>query len=725
MSDYVNLKKLAGMLRLKRGDNVYVTSDVKQLLYNCVQNNDDTDLNILIDGIIDIIGEDATLVLPTFNWSFCKGEPYDHYKTTCKTGTLGKLALKRNDFSRTLHPIYSFAVWGKDKEILCGMKNKSSFGPDSPFAFMVEHGYRNLFIDKDTQHSFVFVHYAEESSGLVPYRYLKDFTADYTDAAGVTRSATYSMNVRNLGMDVENTILPLEDEFIEKGIEERFYINDIEYKIIELKESHPIIVDDVINNRSRRVCSYIGQDDDPKVLGDSMYKLADRLFPICRSITGAGVRETFAILKEYIPDLKLYEVPTGTKVMDWTVPREWRIDEAYIEDETGRRIVDYKVNNLHVLGYSTPVDEWMSFEELEPHIYTLKDQPDLIPYVTSYYKERWGFAMTQRMKEEMAAGAEGARYHAVIKSELFEGNLTYGELVIPAADEAAPAREVFLSTYICHPSMANNECSGPSVMAHLVSYIKSLRNRHLSYRIVFVPETIGAITYLSRNLDTLKQKVIAGFNLTCVGDNRDYSIVHSRYEDTLADKVLMEVLGEHCDSFTEYSYLKRGSDERQYQAPGVDLPLVCFCRSKYHVYPEYHTSGDNMSMVSPEGFYGAFSVMRKCIDKLEKGQEDGSYASLEKSQHSDRRSNDRRPGEEGRVFKVTCLCEPQLGKRGLVPTMSSKETYQETLAMKDVLAYADGTHDIYELARVIEQPQEVVLKVVKQLLDADLLREII
>ncbi|MBR5407715.1 MAG: DUF4910 domain-containing protein [Lachnospiraceae bacterium] len=711
MEEYIKLKDLAGHLHLKKGDNVYVTSDVKQLLYNCMQKGDDTDLNILIDGIIDIIGKDATLVFPTFNWSFCKGEAYDHYKTPCKTGSLGKLALKRGDFARTKHPIYSFAVWGKDKEAMCAMDNKSSFGPDSPFAFMVDHGYRNLFIDKDTQHSFVFVHYAEESSGLVPYRYLKDFTADYTDATGKTRQATYSMNVRNLGMDVENTILPLEDEFIEKGIEEKFFVSGIEYKIIELKQSHPIIVNDVINNRSRRVCSYIGQDDDPEVLGNSMYKLADRLFPICRSITGAGVRETFDILKEYIPDLKLYEVPTGTKVFDWTVPREWKIEEAYIEDETGKRIIDFKDNNLHVLGYSVPVDEWMTFDELEPHIYTLKDQPDLMPYVTSYYKERWGFSMSQVMKDGLD---RNVKYHAVIKSSLFDGSLTYGELIIPGVLE----KEVFLSTYICHPSMANNECSGPSVMAHLISYIKGDRNRRYTYRIVFVPETIGAITYLSKNLDHMKKKVVAGFNLTCVGDDRTYSIVHSRYGNTLADKVLTDVLKDHCPDYDDYSYLKRGSDERQYQAPGVDLPLVCFCRSKYHVYPEYHTSGDNMSIVSPEGFYGAFSVMRKCIDKIEAMNE---YM-IRASDSPDSLASTDSP--DSRRYKVTCLCEPQLGKRGLVPTMSSKETYQETLAMKDVLAYADGTNDVEELAQIIEQPIEVVRKVVDQLLAADLLEEV-
>ncbi len=716
MNEYIRLRELAGHLRLHKGDNVYVTSDVKQLLYDCMQHDDDTDLNLLIQGIIDIIGENATLVFPTFNWSFCKGEAYDHYKTPCKTGSLGKIALKRGDFERTKHPIYSFAVWGKDKDALCALDNKSSFGPDSPFEFMVSHGYRNLFIDKDTQHSFVFVHYAEESSGLVPYRYLKDFTADYTDESDNTRRATYSMNVRNLGMDVQNTITPLEDEFIEKGIEEKFYINDIEYKIIELKESHPIIVDDVRTNRSRRVCSYIGQDDDPKVLGDSMYALADRLFPICRSITGAGVRETFEILKEYIPDLKLSEVPTGTKVFDWTVPKEWCIGEAYIEDEKGSKIVDFKENNLHVLGYSTPVDEWMGFEELEPHIYTLKDQPELIPYVTSYYKERWGFAMSQRMKDGLD---KSLKYHAVIKSSLFDGNLTYGELIIPGAIE----KEVFLSTYICHPSMANNECSGPSLMAHLVGYIKGIRNRKYTYRIVFVPETIGAVTYLSRHLEQMRGKVIAGFNLTCVGDNRSYSIVRSRYGDTLADKVLVSVLESCCPGYLDYPYLKRGSDERQYQAPGVDLPLVCFCRSKYHVYPEYHTSGDNMSIVSPEGFYGAFNVIRRCIDKIEAMDPDTVKAPAANEPVSSGSGPKEQDGTSPR-YMVTCLCEPQLGKRGLVPTMSSKETYQETLAMKDVLAYADGTHDLEGLAKVIEQPVEVVKKVVEQLLAAGLLKEI-
>ena len=688
MSEYIKLKELAAHLGLKKGDNVFVTSDVKQLLYSCMEHQDDTDLNILIDGIIDIIGEEATLVFPTFNWAFCKGQAFDYYKTPCKTGSLGKLALKRDDFRRTRHPIYSFAVWGKGQEELCTLDNKSSFGKDSPFTYMTEHGFKNLFIDKDCQHSFVYVHYVEEQEGPVPYRYLKDFHADYTDENGVTREAVYSMNVRDLDLDVEILIYDYEPEFEKAGVMKRFFINDLEYKIIDLKGAYPIIAEDVRHNRSRKLCSYIGQNDTEYLEeGRGMFALAKELFPICRSITGDGVRETFRVLKKQYEDITLTEVPSGTQVFDWTVPKEWNITEAYLTDEAGNKIVDFKENNLYVLGYSTPVDEMLTLEELESHLYTLKDQPDLIPYTTSYYKERWGFCMSQKQKETLKPG----NYHAVIRSALTEGSLTYGEIKIPGETE----QEIFLSTYICHPSMANNECSGPALMTYLANYIKNMPHRKYSYRLIFVPETIGAITYLSRNLPEMKKNMIAGFNLTCVGDDRTYSIVHSRYGDTLADKVLENVLRYHYPNFMDYSYLKRGSDERQYQAPGVDLPLVCFCRSKYHVYPEYHTSADNLDIISPDGLAGSYAVMRKCIEAL----------------------------ENNAIYQVTCLCEPQLGKRGLVPTMSSKETYQQTLALKDILAYADGKNDLIALSNLIEQPMSVIVPVVKKLVAADLLKK--
>ena len=243
--------------------------------------------------------------------------------------------------------------------------------------------------------------------------------------------------------------------------------------------------------------------------------------------------------------------------------------------------------------------------------------------------------------------------------------------------------------------MANNEGSGPSLITELAKYISSMNDRYYSYRLVLAPETIGALTYISRNLENLQRHVKAAFNLTCVGDNRTYSIVHSRYADTLADKVLTNVLKNHYPDYMDYSYLERGSDERQYQAPGVDIPMVAFCRSKFHVFPEYHTSADNLDFISPAGLQGSFDVMKKVIDTL----------------------------EYNRFYKVTTLGEPQLGRRGLVPTMSSKETYQQTLALKDLIAYADGTNDLVDISNIINVPVDVLIPLIDKLTECRLFRE--
>ena len=421
--------------------------------------------------------------------------------------------------------------------------------------------------------------------------------------------------------------------------------------------------------------------------GQEMYDFVCKIFPYCRSLTGEGVRQTLNDLREFItqgggPELQIFEVPSGTKAFDWTIPREWKIREAYIEDEAGNHIIDMKDNNLHVLGYSTPVDKWVSLEELKEHIYTQPDQPDCIPYVTSYYKERFGFCMSENMKNSLPEG----KYHMYIDSELFDGVLNYAEIVIPGETD----EEVFFSTYFCHPSMANNECSGPALSGELVKYVMSLPQRRYTYRFVYVPETIGSITYLSQgeHLSKLQKSMVAGFNLSCVGDNRDYSIVESRHADTLADRVLKNVLHYHTDNkYSTYSFLKRGSDERQYNAPGVDLPVVGFCRSKFGEYPEYHTSADDLSLVSPEGLQGAYDVMTQVIDALEMNQR----------------------------YQVQVLCEPQLGKRGLYPTTSQKGSYDKVKAMIDFIAYADGKTDIIDISNKILVPIDELIRFVKKL----------
>ncbi|MBQ8956123.1 MAG: DUF4910 domain-containing protein [Lachnospiraceae bacterium] len=422
--------------------------------------------------------------------------------------------------------------------------------------------------------------------------------------------------------------------------------------------------------------------------GQKMYDICREIFPLNRSITGNAVRETFRILQSHIPDIKfeMQEVPSGTRVCDWTVPDEWNCDEAYLEGPDGEKIVDMKDSNLHVMGYSLPTDTTLPLEEMSGHIYYLEDQPKVFPYVTSYYSPRWGFSMTYEQYKSLKSGD----YHAVIRSTLEPGSMTYGEILIPGETED----EIFFSSYTCHPSMANNECSGPSLIVALARYIKDMPKRRYSYRLILAPETIGAITYIDRNLPHMKKHVKAAFNLTCVGDDRTYSVIHSRYGDTYADRVLTNVLSQSGMKFEEYPYIKRGSDERQYQAPGVDIPMACFCRSKYHIYPEYHTSADNLDLISPEGLQGSYDVMVKCINLI----------------------------EYNRKYRTTTLCEPQLGKRGLVPTMSSKETYQETLALKDLIAYADGRNDLIGISEIIEQPVDLLIPLVDRLLECGLFR---
>ncbi len=415
-----------------------------------------------------------------------------------------------------------------------------------------------------------------------------------------------------------------------------------------------------------------------------MYEFAGKLFPIGRSLTGEGVRTSLRMIQEQVPELVIREVPSGYRAYDWTVPEEWSIREGYIEDEQGNRILDYHENNLHVMGYSAAVDKYVSLEELLEYIKVEEEQPEVIPYVTSYYARRTAFCMSRRQRDSLRPGT----YHMVIDSSHFQGVLNYGELLLPGRSE----KEVLLSTYICHPSMANNEVSGPVLVTELAKWLKGL-DRELSYRIVIVPETIGSIVYISKNLEELKRKVIAGFVLTCVGDDRAYSYLESRKGNTLADRVMKNVLGSMHPDYKTYSYLERGSDERQYNAPGVDLPVCDFCRSKYGEYPEYHTSADDMSLISPEGLAGSLEVMKQVLCAL----------------------------EYNHCYRVTCLCEPQLGKRGLYPTESRKGIYEEVKKLTNLIAYSDGTEDLIAVSTRIGVPLKELIPIVRKLTAAGLL----
>jgi len=362
------------------------------------------------------------------------------------------------------------------------------------------------------------------------------------------------------------------------------------------------------------------------------------------------------------------------------------VNEAYIVTPSGNRICDFKNNNLHLVGYSIPFNKTISLKELQNHLYSIPEQPDAIPYITSYYKEHWGFCISEIERDKL----EDGEYQVIIDSKLFDGVLNYGELII----EGDSKEEVFLSSYICHPSMANNELSGPTVLTFLAKWLTDLKKRKYSYRIILIPETIGSITYLSQHYAEMKGNVVAGFNVSCIGDDRAYSFLPSRNGNTISDKVAIHVLKWLAPNYINYSWADRGSDERQYCAPGIDLPIASIMRSKFGEYPEYHTSLDNLiDVVTPKGLEGGYLALKYALELIEKNEK----------------------------LKVNVFCEPQLSKRGLYPTLSTKKSGDEVRMMMNFISYCDGSHSVLEIAEKINVPSWELYDLIEILKNHDLI----
>lgn len=421
-------------------------------------------------------------------------------------------------------------------------------------------------------------------------------------------------------------------------------------------------------------------------VGERIYALVRELYPICRSITGNGVRQSLALLGQHIP-IDVTEVPTGTKVFDWSVPREWNISDAYIENAAGERVVDFRASNLHVLNYSAPVCKVLPLEELKAHIYTLPGQPDLVPYRTSYYEERWGFCMSQRALDALPQG----NYKAVVESTLVDGSLTYGECVLPGESED----EVLFSAHICHPSLANDNCSGLAVLTMLAAELAQ-RPRRYTYRFIFAPGTIGAITWLARNehrVDRIKH----GLVVSCLGDGGGPMYKRSRRGDAMIDRALVHVVQHSSPAARIREFVPYGYDERQYCSPGFNLPVGLLQRSEYGTFPEYHTSADNLHFVAPEHLESSFSMLRAAVEILE---------------------NDRT------MINTQPKCEPALGARGLYATVGGdKNSAQSSMAMFWVLNFSDGDHSLLEIAERSGLPFSAVLRAAERLEAASLLRE--
>ena len=412
------------------------------------------------------------------------------------------------------------------------------------------------------------------------------------------------------------------------------------------------------------------------------YNLAkNTLFPICRSITGNGVKKTLKIIKKEFPDLKIYYIPSGTRVFDWKIPPEWNVSDAYVLDKHNNKIINFKKNNLHLVGYSTPINRSLNKTKLFKHIHSISKQPKAIPYITSYYKKYWGFCLSHKEKKDFDKKYKKSdKFKIVIKSNLnSNGNLNYAELTLKGKSR----QEILISTYICHPSMANDDLSGIVVSMCLIKYFKKIKKLDKTLKFIFVPETIGSITYIKKNLSRLKKNVIGGYNLTCVGDERQHSCMLSKYEDSPSDKSLIEAYKKLKIKNKRYSFLERGSDERQYNSPGIDLPITSIFRTKYCEFPEYHTSLDNFNLVTKKGISGGYKVARTAIEIL-----------LKKL-----------------IPKNKILCEPQMGKRGLYPTLSAKSGSAITKHYMDFLQYANGKNDINEISQIIKISAKLAKKI--------------
>jgi aminopeptidase-like protein len=403
------------------------------------------------------------------------------------------------------------------------------------------------------------------------------------------------------------------------------------------------------------------RDPNSAETGRHMHSLVSELYPICRSITGNGLRETLRRIGERIP-IQVHEVPSGSQVFDWTVPREWNIQDAYVKNSRGDRVLDFRRSNLHVVNYSVPVRKIISLRELKEHLHSLPAHPDWIPYRTSYYRETWGFCISQKALDALPEGD----YEAVIDSSLEDGHLSYGELLLPGETQ----EEILVSTHCCHPSLCNDNLSGVAVATFLAKAL-SEQPRRYSYRFLFIPGTIGSITWLSRN-EPIAQRIKHGLVLACLGDRGGFSYKKSRRGNAEIDRVVWHLLSHSQEVSKIRDFSPYGYDERQYCSPGFDLPVGCLNRTSHGEFSEYHTSADDLDFVSEKALAGSLQFCLDICDVL----------------------------ENNRTYRNTNpKCEPQLGKRGLYRELGGQtDSEARELAMLWVLSLSDGENSLLDIA---------------------------
>jgi aminopeptidase-like protein len=430
-----------------------------------------------------------------------------------------------------------------------------------------------------------------------------------------------------------------------------------------------------------------------KKIQEDMFNLISELYPICRSITGNGVRQSLDIIKKHI-EIEKKEVATGTQVFDWNIPKEWNISNAYIIDPNGKKIIDFKKSNLHVMSYSTPIKKKIELEELKKHIHTIPTQPNIIPYITSYYNENWGFCMSQNQFNELESG----EYEICIDSTLKNGSLTYGEYLIKGEIQD----EFLLSCYICHPSLCNDNLSGVALLTYLAKYLKNLKPK-FSYRFLFIPETIGAITWLNLNEDKI-DKIKGGLVATCLGDSGNSTYKKSRRGDSRIDKIVSYVLKHSNSEHSIVDFYPYGSDERQFCSPGFNLPMGSLMRTPYRKFLEYHNSGDNLEFIKKDSLGDSFSKYLESIWMFDKDE---------------------------KFLNVNPKCEPQLGKRGIYRNtgivrtdMNTDEIEQRELAIFWIMNFSDGKNSLLDISEKSGIPFDIIVSASSNLYENKLLKQL-
>jgi aminopeptidase-like protein/aminoglycoside N3'-acetyltransferase len=671
---------------LKQGDSIFIHSNIG--LFGLLENaeNKQQYYTIFKEAIFEVIGESGTIINPTFSYSFCKGENFDVIKTPSNCGILSNLALNDKNAIRSLDPNFSIVSVGKYASFFTEITSNYSFGENSFWEKFLEKEGKILFFNIPNVFP-TFAHFLEFQN-KVPYRYDKGFLGEIILPNESYKTTffhyVYDQNIPENQTSIEKfTDLAYSNKFV-KTVD----LGRGDIKLITAKDVKKLFDKEYLANQSFMVKGETYKKDIKPILN----KLFDDLFPINRSLTGNNNRLSLSILSEII-DLKIKEIPSGTKCFDWEVPEEWNVNEAWIKDEKGNKIIDFKLNNLHLLGYSEPIHKTISFETLKEHLYTEPAQPNVIPYRTSYYKKRWGFCISHNQFLKLD---QNSNYEIFIDSNFNkEGSMTIGEAII----EGESKKEIIFSTYICHPSMANNELSGPLVTAMIYQNLKKIKNLKYTYRFLFIPETIGSIYSLHERGVYWKENLYAGFVVTCAGDKGKYTYKRSRIGDSLVDRATELILKQSNQDYQIINFTPaEGSDERQFCSPGFNLPVGSLMRTRYRHYPEYHTSDDNKDIIcfeSMEKIINIYTEIIKCIEKNEV------------------------------YINTNPFCEPQLGKRNLYPTIGSQVNlgnFVETMMW--VLNLADGSNDLIAISAKSNLKLSDIYNVIDILIEKELLIKI-